>query len=221
MGALFPYKSLAWIGYMSIEPTFQGKGIGTAIFQDLLELAEQLAIPTIRLDATENGRKVYLKFGFKDQYPSIKADLNTDAKIQQTPEQTSEFIIQDHKSLPDWILTHDRQVFGADRSLLLKYLALSGKMIMKEKESYGFLCDNKIGPIIAKNYQSALKILQTGMNLGANNVVMPLHPDIPKEFYQAIPLKIESEHRGTRMIWGKQLKEKPKQIFMAYTFATG
>ena len=60
---------LGWIGMILVDPAHRSKGHGIAMFDAILALADQLAIPTLALDATDLGEPLYRKRGFLPSTP--------------------------------------------------------------------------------------------------------------------------------------------------------
>jgi hypothetical protein len=74
-------------------------------------------IKSVKLDATPAGQKVYSKFGFKEEY-SITRMVNSSVKHISS---NDELIMQcSEKDIPQ-ITELDKNVFGAERSLLLNH----------------------------------------------------------------------------------------------------
>lgn len=67
---IMPYMEQgAWLGMVLVHPVSRGKGHGKAIVSAALELARTLGFSWVGLDATDAGRPVYQKLGFKDCFP--------------------------------------------------------------------------------------------------------------------------------------------------------
>lgn len=57
-------KRLAWIGMVLTSPEFRGRGFARRLLAHALDYANSLGIETVKLDATDQGKKLYEKFGF-------------------------------------------------------------------------------------------------------------------------------------------------------------
>jgi GNAT superfamily N-acetyltransferase len=106
----------AWVGMVLVDPEFRSKGIGTALLERGVQYLDDLKISTIKLDATPQGKPLYEKLGFVSEYEIERWMLHRnsprDGRVPDT--QANE--------LSSEILEIDREVFGADRSSLLKSL---------------------------------------------------------------------------------------------------
>tara|TARA_B110000467_G_C18284983_1_gene461012 strand:- start:105 stop:998 length:894 start_codon:yes stop_codon:yes gene_type:complete len=60
-------QHLAKIRYMAVNPEMQGKGLGQQIIDELEQLAQQLGVTEIELNARENALGFYLKLGYQEQ----------------------------------------------------------------------------------------------------------------------------------------------------------
>ena len=58
--------ALGWVGMVLVDEAHRGKGYGGVILDATLRAAHNAGVQTIGLDATDLGRPVYLKRGFRD-----------------------------------------------------------------------------------------------------------------------------------------------------------
>ena len=111
----------AWVGMVLVDPQYRGRGIGTQLLKRAIEYLDGLKIPTIKLDATPQGKPLYEKLEFVCEYeierwtlrrpPSEAANVSGfGARAPLSPE------------LLESICKADQEIFGADRSFLLKSL---------------------------------------------------------------------------------------------------
>lgn len=68
------------VGYLSNAytlPEFRNRGIASELMKIIIAHAELMKIAKIHLGTSEDGRKLYAKFGFKDvQFPALELRLN-------------------------------------------------------------------------------------------------------------------------------------------------
>jgi len=108
----------AWIGMVLVDPDFRGRGIGTALLVRAIEYLDSRRIPCMKLDATPQGRPIYESLGFLAEYEIERCALDREAGAPvHAPSNGGPAEIEN-------ILKFDREVFGADRGLLLESLAL-------------------------------------------------------------------------------------------------
>jgi len=79
----------AWIGMVLVDPAFRGRGIGTRLLEKAIEYLDGRGVPTLKLDATPQGKPIYEKLGFVSEYeierwafepPAEGDDLSTPAQ---------------------------------------------------------------------------------------------------------------------------------------------
>lgn len=110
----------AWIGMVLVDPEFQKRGIGTQLLKKAVEYLDQRGIRTLKLDATPQGQPLYAKLGFVTEYQIERWILNRPpgnaaGKVKSSIAHLTEAQLA-------LILAMDRDVFGADRSFLLRSL---------------------------------------------------------------------------------------------------
>lgn len=118
----------------------------------------------------------------------------------------------------------DRDAFGDDRSPLLKsVVARGGQVIVARDVGYGLLWKDKVGPVVAEHGQAAVDIVMFANGLGAKNVYVPLHHELPGQFLadlrEAAPKT--SITCCQRMTSGVDLNEKTRLVFASFSAATG
>jgi GNAT superfamily N-acetyltransferase len=110
----------AWIGMVLVDPDHRKHGIGTRLLKKTIEYLDHQEIPTMKLDATPQGRPLYEKLGFVAEYEIERWILKkSPSSGTNMPEANS---AQPAEAQLQLILEMDRNVFGADRSFLLRSL---------------------------------------------------------------------------------------------------
>jgi len=110
----------AWIGMVLVDPEHRKRGIGTQLLKKTIEHLDQQKIPTMKLDATPQGRPLYEKLGFVDEYEIERWTLKRSSCADTSTAKSSFAPLT--KAQLELIFRMDRQVFGADRSFLLRSL---------------------------------------------------------------------------------------------------
>lgn len=59
---------LGWIGMVLVHPRARRCGIGTRLLRCVIEHLQERGTVTIKLDATDLGKKVYVPLGFRDEF---------------------------------------------------------------------------------------------------------------------------------------------------------
>lgn len=151
--------TLAWIGMVLVHPEFRRKGIGKALMEHSLRY---LKPAKIGLDATAAGRPLYEKLGFSavSQWGRMVRMPGTVLK----PNSKSSLRLADVTLITDL----DAEIFGADRTFLLKSLYGQNHAVLYHRagnQADGFLCWRKgrkaiqVGPMVAKSQGIAENLL--------------------------------------------------------------
>jgi predicted N-acetyltransferase YhbS len=107
-------QRFAWIGMVIVSSAVRGQGLGTRLLEKAIEHLDARRIPTLKLDATPQGKPVYERLGFVPEY-----EIDRWALRRQSAPTDSETIVPADLSE---IFKLDREAFGADRSKLLESL---------------------------------------------------------------------------------------------------
>ena len=158
----------AWVGMVLVDPQHRSKGIGTKLLEAAIEHLDDRKIPTIKLDATPQGKPLYQKMGFVCEYEIERWTLQRTAAVA-----IADGTAQDETAatpLPNSIVEADRDAFGADRRLLLESLYLSAPEFTMEIRNHGVLQGytfgrrglfaDHLGPWLAKDAPSARDLLE-------------------------------------------------------------
>ncbi|SFJ26260.1 GNAT family N-acetyltransferase [Thermoflavimicrobium dichotomicum] len=182
--AIFPYKkNFASLGVVMVDPDFRRRGLATQLVQKCMETVSGIPIMLI---ATEEGKPLYEKLGFKTAGTLYKL-------IAQKYKGTQTVHVDDYTihSLTDAhmkaILKLDQQAFGADRGTFLKkrikQATLRAVLLNQSKEVAGYALGVQtpelliIGPVIAPNSLAASLLVQHI----ASRHPGPMRIDIPSE----------------------------------------
>ena len=120
----------AWVGMVLVDPETRGQGVGTRLLQEAMSLLR--GIPSIRLDATPQGRPVYRRLGFEDEYELCRmqlAEITAADRLDSSPRSlpsslalAEEFSVRPMKAEDLAAVGEtDRRIFGADRQEILQW----------------------------------------------------------------------------------------------------
>ena len=166
--ATIRYKDhFSWIGMLLVDPVMRRRGIGMSLFKKSLEFLKD--DETVKLDATPAGRELYLKMNFVDEYNLHRLVLD---KSPGGFDSTETKPITPENLEP--IAAIDSEVFGADRSFLLKWMleGASQFAFIKEvdndsvgycfgREGFNFI---QIGPVVARDRITAQALVSDALN---------------------------------------------------------
>lgn len=158
------YQSIfSWIGMVLVDPAERRQGIGTKLLNEaLIVLRDQ---PLVGLDATPAGREVYLKLGFEDECRLSRMEAIVSGF---TCDETNPVRRMTEADLPN-VFALDQQVFGADRSALLRWMFAGAPeyawVLTREETIVGFTFGRhgfnfeQLGPIVAETVQAATRLV--------------------------------------------------------------
>ena len=114
-GALV-YGRLAWVAMVLVEPQERRQGIGTGLVEDVVSLLGRVEV--VGLDATPAGAAVYGRLGFADCGGLVRMERPAGAVTRAAAAPGLRHPVEaDLETVGRW----DRGVFGADRTLLLRW----------------------------------------------------------------------------------------------------
>jgi GNAT superfamily N-acetyltransferase len=165
---------LAWVGMVLVDPDFRRRGIGTALLDRAVAYLEARRIPCIKLDATPQGEPLYERLGFKVEYGIERCVLRRTVTNVSSAHWRSE----DSSA----VLAIDRDIFGADRSSVLRSIAIAAPELVVlapqggSLEGYalgrkGSLADH-LGPWIARNARAARELLWNFLERSRRDVIL-------------------------------------------------
>jgi GNAT superfamily N-acetyltransferase len=155
----------AWIGMVLVDPQLRGKGVGTALLLKAIDHLDAKKVPCVKLDATPQGKPIYARLGFRIEYEIERHRLTREANPKVRRETVS-----DGDENIETLLEMDREVFGADRSALLRSVAGSAPELVTVARSggavKGFGLGRKgsqadhLGPWVAANALAAREVFE-------------------------------------------------------------
>lgn len=120
-------NEVGWIGMLLVHPDFRRRGIARVMLSHCIERLKAGGVRSIKLDATPEGREVYVGLGFQDEFKLTRYSgtlLGDDSTSQLRP--------ADEADLPQ-IIELDARAFGTDRpSLLARLLRESPLALVSE-----------------------------------------------------------------------------------------
>ena len=202
---------VAWIGMVLVDKEFRGKGVSKALLTHLF--GELKDCKSVKLDATSEGRKVYEKLDFRDEYsivrmtnPSLKElSLAEDEEISPGPVQLKQL---------QQVIALDRLIFGADRTRLIESLVKEypDKLRLLERNNLvaGFALGrdgskyHQIGPVMASSVMDAKMLIGGALkNLVNRQVVVDVLCDKKEMISWLNTLGFIEQRRFIRMYKGR------------------
>jgi len=208
IGAAIVYDTTAWLAHIIVDPDFRNRGIGHQMVEELLKLIKDNRITTCLLTATELGKSIYTKVGFRTVSEYIY--LNREKPWTDYP--TSACIAGFQLQYKPQILQMDGEVSGENRESLLSEHLGNSVIYIHDEEVQGFLIPGlKEGPIIAETREAGLELMKVKYSK-VDKAVLPADNLAGVEFLKQNGFT-ETATKGTRMILGRDLDWQPQKIF--------
>lgn len=218
LGAVFFFQDVCSIGYLSVLPEFRSKGVGTIIFNELINSAKKIGCQTFLLYASKLGEPIYHKFGFRSNYITTIYEFPENLRNVKNLNENVKIALK----MPDWVAKLDLVTMGFDRREFLKIKMNHGsKLIVLAEEGYALVSGQRIGPIIAKNLDVAVDLIKKGISIGGNHTIVPKHTKFPHKLFDLLDSVENENEENLKMIYGKNLSQKLDYFYALGTYAKG
>jgi ribosomal protein S18 acetylase RimI-like enzyme len=210
--AVAHYDHLAWIAMMLVDPAQRRAGHGSRLLTAALDAAA--SAPRIGLDATPAGEPLYRKFGFVESLTLLRMAMWGGLSARHAPIPrgillhsiaSQECPDESGHGRPEGPRHIDRDVFGADRSRLLKsLLSRAPESAWMTDGGYCFgrpgHLYHQIGPIVANDLDSARALIaQCLAHLADRAIVIDVPLQHTAWIRHLISLGFREERRLLRM----------------------
>lgn len=207
-GAFIIHDKTSWIAHIIVHPNYRKQGIGRQIVDYLLEKFFHQPIETCSLLATELGKPVYIKAGFRDvtEYSFFKRETGGNGYP------VSEKIHSCKKEHHDAIFALDRMISGENRkNLLVDYLDNAMVYIENNQVLGYYMPELKEGLIIADTTVAGLELMKVKYS-DIHKAVLPSDNTEGINFLKQNGF-VKIERVGTRMVLGKDIPWDPKKLY--------
>ena len=209
-------RTLAWLGMVLTHPEFRRLGLARALVAHVMEHAGKLAIRTVKLDATDEGRPLYERLGFR---PEQRVERWQRSRLTSAPAVLGRVI----EGAP--CFDPDAEASGYDRKQLLERLVAGGDAAFERggeagSESRGYALSRPgrlnryLGPCAAVSQTVARSVIEK---------TIARHPDTGW-FWDLLPgngsavalareLGFKCVRKLTRMSWGREIRGTEDGIF--------
>ncbi len=214
-------QRLAWIGMVLTSASYRGRGFARRLLVAALDRADSLGVETVKLDATDDGKPIYEKFGFMAEQA-----VERWSRPASAPPQPLELrISRSSYGLSPHLRELDVQAFGSDRSNILQPLAQRSTL---ELASNAFLfarpgrITRYLGPCIAHDPAAAREIIITVLKASRHTSwSWDLLPANKEAVAVALELGFTRQRCLTRMARGKALRGRDEMVFASAGFELG
>ncbi len=208
IGAAIILGDTAWIAHIIVDEEFRNKGIGYSIVEELLNRLKGYALKSYLLIATEMGKSLYEKAGFK-----AVSDYAYFRREAPWSDQTSSDTVQPYEATFIYdIFELDRKISGEDRSVLLRD-HLVGSKICIQNDSVGgvYIPDLGEGLIIADTIYAGTELMKIKYSV-VEKAVLPVANHAGISFLEQNGF-VKTPVKGTRMVYGEDVRWMPDKIF--------
>lgn len=212
-------QRLAWIGMVLTKKPYRGRGFARRLLTQALMLADQTAIQTVKLDATDQGRPLYEKMGFRSEQAVERwTRPGTGPAMVMTDPVGGD-------SGENW-LTTDHLAFGADRSLLLENLARRGQPAFGVHGAYWLTRPGRhshyLGPSVCDAAKTARALIERALpTASCGDCSWDLFPTNGNATAIARDFAFTPTRRLERMVRGKDLHANNDSIYAIAGFELG
>jgi ribosomal protein S18 acetylase RimI-like enzyme len=134
----YPHERSAWIGNFILDPALRGRGLGTKLFEAVLEHLDEL-VPTVYLTAAPAATKLYRRCGFSALGSVSRWQLRSN-NDGTAPARGDEHLAG--------LLALDERCWSDRRHRLLRTL-ISGRHLLHDEESGGYLALGRVDDHVA------------------------------------------------------------------------
>lgn len=170
-GAVVYGRELAWVCMVLVEEAHRGQGLGSSLVDQVLERLP--ASRSVGLDATPKGQPVYARLGFEPAAPLLsRLEAASSADLPPIRPRPRPMSMADLAS----VCARDREVFGADRSRVLRSAFAAapeyawcieggGRLVAYSFGRAGHNADH-IGPVVADDVPAAVAVVAACLRSG-------------------------------------------------------
>lgn len=189
-------QKLAWISMVLVTAGLRRRGVGTQLLRHCIEEIRS-AGAVAGLDATEQGRPIYLPLGFRDVFAISRWHFTAAAGVEVSPPAGVSLRKITPADLPR-LATYDRPLTGMERPSILVHLALRqpGRAWIAEDRAgkiVGFVLGREgrvatsLGPVVADGEPIALSLISAaaGDAPGSFIIDVPIAHEAVREWLQA------------------------------------
>lgn len=210
---------VSWIGMVLVDPECRRMGVATRLMKAALN---RLAFcDCVKLDATPDGRNVYIKLGFQDEY-TLSRMIAQSPSMPLVAKGVTPIGSRDWRSIDRL----DMQVFGADRLAVLRRMAANAprtaiKLVRKGRVAafaFGRPGANfhQIGPVVAESEADAIAVTSAVMRALGDQPMVIDTPDARIGFKKWLSdLGFAEQRPFIRMVRGKNYPGIPRWVWAA------
>ena len=207
IGTFINFGNTSWIAHVIVDSDYRNNGIGSQIVNGLLERIKKDAIQTCSLIATDLGKPVYLKAGFRTvtEYSFLQKEK------PWVDRPVSKNVIPFDEKYRTAIYELDKVISGENREMLLKGILESSMLYIENGNVVGYYMPGlKEGLISADTNEAGLELMKLKYSK-ADKAALPIDNIEGLEFLKQNGF-VETI-QWTRMLFGKDLNWSPQKMY--------
>jgi hypothetical protein len=198
--------------------SFQGRGFARRLLTEALSLADKLNIESVKLDATDQGRPLYEKLGFRDEQAVERWEWLGSVDVAKRTHSPDTRLSAD-------LIASDSVAFGVNRSELLLQLAKHNPP-RALGESYLLTRSGRLrqylGPCVADSSDSARNLIELALQpTNTGGWYWDLLAENAGAVNLARNLGFAPKRKLLRMVRGKDLRGEEHSIYALAGFELG
>lgn len=203
-------RDLAWIGMVLTDSNYRRRGFARKLLQHTIDRADELRVESLKLDATDQGRPLYEKLGFRIEQPVERWWRAGGGGIEDSGGAVDSLSLED-----------DQAAFGADRSQLIGKLQRRGRVCA---EADGFCLSrpgrraNYIGPLVSRTANAARHFVE---QCSGGESYWDILPRNSGALDVATGLGFTPQRKLLRMVRGRDLRGREEWIYGIAGFELG
>ena len=215
------FETIAWVSMVLVDAAHRGRGIGTQLVRHALDWLDRCGTPTVRLDATELGRTVYEKLGFRCEYEVARWE-----GMAAGGELSLEVTLAADSHL-EAIAALDEEATGTPRRNLLARLlaeqpagtraAMNGQRVAGYSGCRLGRIAWQVGPVVASESSSGAALLDAAFFEHQGQAVFLDVPVINRpatRWVQGRGLRLQRQF--IRMVRGRPVVDRPERIWAGF-----
>ena len=207
-GAAIALGSTGWLAHIIVDPAERKKGLGTLIVNELMHILRGQGVRTFLLIATEAGKSLYLRTGFR-----IKTEYIFHKRETPCPEyRHTANIVSFSQNFRRELLNIDRRVTGENREELLGYSLENASLFISDSALLGYYIPGVgEGPVIALTAEAGLELMKLKY-ANVSKAVLPAENITGLGYLRSMGFEM-TPTRGTRMVMGEDIPWEPEKIY--------
>ena len=208
VGVSIIFGKTGWLAHIIVDKKNRIKGIGSQIFQLLLNDMKRKSVETFLLIATKLGEPIYRKAGFKviSEYMKFKREK----PFIEMP--TSKQIVLYRDKYYSELMNLDKSISGENREPLISRHLDDALLYLENNKCAGFYLPNLgEGLILAAEPEAGLELMKAKF-AKADTAIIPNENLLGIDFLEKTGF-INTGKKGKRMILGVDIDWKPKCVF--------